>query len=536
MINMMYLVLTALLALNVSKEILDSFVTVNNGLENTKLSLKDKMDAQYGSFEAYAKENQAKYGAAWASAQKLKSAGAELIAYIDTIKVRSIMQAEKWPYDSVVLGDGRLVDLMKMSKKDSHDELTTMLIGSEPAKPKDGPFSANELRTKLEAFRDLVKASRPQDADLSAAMDRIFNFDDRLDASGTNNNWQSINFYHVPMVAGITIMSKLQTDVRNAEGEVVKRMMDAVEGKSFKFSKLSSMVDPESNYVTVGSTYRADIFLGAYDPNNQFSIEIAKNGTIDTIKNEVIGEKEVFQSGPNGKYQLEIPATGAGERTYAGIIVFKPVGGDAQRIPFREKFEVAAPTLVVSPTKMNVFYRGVDNPVSVSVAGYSEKATRASMTNGSIAPASGGGYIVRPGKESEATVSASVTNVDGTSKAMPGVKFRVKNVPNPTPYFGGKSVNDETIKKTELTAAAGVIAKMIDFEFDLKFEVIEFKVTMIVGGTPIEKMTKGPAVSGDMREMFQKAKPGQKIYIEGIKARGPDGTVRNLGGLSFKVV
>jgi len=112
----------------------------------------------------------------------------------------------------------------------------------------------------------------------------------------------------------------------------------------------------------------------------------------------------------------------------------------------------------------------------------------------------------------------------------------VKNVPNPQPFFGGKSINDETIKKAELTAAAGVIAKMIDFDFDLKFEVVEYRLTMIVSGTPIEKMTKGPAVSGDMREMLAKAKPGQKVFIEGIKARGPDGTVRNLGALAFKVL
>jgi len=81
-----------------------------------------------------------------------------------------------------------------------------------------------------------------------------------------------------------------------------------------------------------------------------------------------------------------------------------------------------------------------------------------------------------------------------------------------------------------------VIAKMIDFEFDLKFDVVEYKVTMVIGGTPIEKVTKGAAVSGDMKEMFQKAKPGQKVYIEQIKARGPDGTTRNLGSLAFKVV
>ena len=268
MINMMYLVLTALLAMNVSKEILDSFITVNNGLENTKLSLNDKMNAQYTSFESYAKENAAKYGAAWEEAKKIKNSGAELIAYIDSIKAKAIITAEGWPRDSVVLGDGRIVDLAKITKKDSHDELTNLLVGGEPATPKEGPFTARELKQKLEAFREMVKSSRKGDTELAAAMDRVFNFEDRKDASGTMNNWESINFYHVPLAAGITILSKIQADVRNAEGEVVKRMMDAVEGQSFKFNKLTAIVKPQSSYVTVGSKYTAEIFLGAYDDQN----------------------------------------------------------------------------------------------------------------------------------------------------------------------------------------------------------------------------------------------------------------------------
>jgi gliding motility-associated protein GldM len=433
------------------------------------------------------------------------------------------------------LGDGRIVDLAKITKKDSHDELTNMMVGSEPGKPIEGPFTARELRGKLEAFRDMVKGSRPDDADLAAAMDRLFEFEDRKDASGTMNNWSSINFYHVPLAAGITILSKIQSDVRNAEGEVVKRMMDAVEGQSFKFNTLIPIVKPLSSYVTVGGTYQADIFLGAYDNQNAPTVEIAKNGgKVDSVGMKIIGESEVLPI-ENAMAKLKIPASGAGLRTVNGIITFTPVGGEVQKRVFSTTFEVAAPNLVVSPTKMNVFYRGVDNPVDISVAGYSPKDVAANMSNGTLSKAANG-WIVKPGREAKAVVSATVTNPDGSKKAMPGVEFRVKNVPNPTPYFGGKSVDDETIKKAELTAAAGVIAKMIDFEFDLRFEVVEFKVTMIVGGTPIEKMTKGPAVSSDMKEIFQKSKPGQKIYIEGIKARGPDGTVRNLGSLSFKVV
>lgn len=535
MINMMYLVLTALLAMNVSKEILDSFITVNNGLENTKLSLNDKMNAQYKSFESFAGENAAKYGAAWEEAKKIKAAGAEIIAYIDSIKANAIITAEGWPRDSVVLSDGRIVDLAKVTKKDSHDELTNLMIGGEPATPKDGPMSATDLKNKLEAFRELVKNSRKDDTELAASMDRVFNFADRTDASGTMNNWQSINFYHVPLAAGITILSKIQADVRNAEGEVVKRMMDAVEGKSFKFNKLTTIVKPLSSYVTVGSKYTAEIFLGAYDDQNAPEVYIAGPGaTVDTVAKKINGE--AIKLPMNGaKAMLERVAGGAGLQTVRGIIKFKPVGGEETVEVFETTYEVAAPSLVVSPTKMNVFYRGVDNPVSVSVSGYSNKDISATATNGTLTK-SAEGYIMRPGKDAEATIGATVTNPDGTKKAMPGMKFRVKNVPSPRPYFGGKSVDDETIKKTELTAAAGVIAKMIDFEFDLKFDIVEYKVTMIVGGTPIEKTAKGAAVSGDMKEMFQKAKPGQKVFIEGIKARGPDGSTRNLGSLSFKVV
>ena len=538
MINMMYLVLTALLALNVSKEILDSFITVNNGLENTKLSLNDKMTVQYKTFADYAQENPTKYGAAYAEAQQVQRLGAELIAYIDTIKARVIMKAEGFPRDSVVLADGRIIDLAKVSKKDSHDEITNLMIGDEPAKPKDEPYSAVDLRRQLEAFKEKVKTLRSDDADLSAAMDRVFDFADRKDASGTMNSWESINFYHVPLAAGITILSKLQADVRNAEGEVVKRMLDAVEGKSFKFNALTAIVKPRSSYVTVGSKYEAEIFLGAYDDQNAPEVYICVGGArVDTTSKppKIIGESKKLDM-VGAKAQLVEVASGAGQKKVSGIIKYKPVGGEEQIEAFFTEYEVAQPNLVVSPLKMNVFYRGVDNPVSVSVSGYSDKEVTANPTNGTLTRQPDGTYIMRPGKDAEATIGATVKNPDGSSKSMPGLKFRVKNVPNPTPYFAGKSVDDETIKKAELTAAAGVIAKMVNFEFDLKFEVTEFRVTMIVGGTPIEKLTKGPAVSGDMKEMFQKAKPGQKIYIEGIKARGPDGTVRNLGSLSFKVV
>ena len=135
----------------------------------------------------------------------------------------------------------------------------------------------------LESFRDKVKDAAKGDPKLQASADRMFNFGDRRDASGTMNNWSSMNFYHVPVVAGITTLSKIQTDIRTMESELVGRMMGAVEQESFKFNTLAAIIKPQSSYVTTGGTYRANIFLGAYDNQNAPEVYICGPGArVDT--------------------------------------------------------------------------------------------------------------------------------------------------------------------------------------------------------------------------------------------------------------
>ncbi|MCB0791884.1 MAG: gliding motility protein GldM [Flavobacteriales bacterium] len=537
MINMMYLVLTALLALNVSKEILESFVTVNNGLEMTKATLKEKMDQTYQTFKQYASENQAKYGAAYAQASGIQTSATELIKYIDQTKAEVIAKTEGRPVEEVYAND-TVINLKLIEKKDNYDVITEVMIGPDETSPKEGDYTALDLRTKMEAFRDkLLAAVGQNNSTLAQNIQTTFSFPKEKEAgsTGAEVSWETKNFYHVPLAAGVTILSKLQGDIRNMENETVNYLLGNVEQKSFKFNTLTPIVKPLSSYVSVGGKYQAEIFMGAYDDQNPPEVYICGPGaTIDTLKKEIIGDAIKLDMA-GAKAQLEQAATHAGLNTVRGIIKFHPVGGEEETRIFETTYEVAQPNLVVSPTKMNVFYRGVDNPVSISVSGYSDKDIQPSMSNGSLAK-TGEGWVVRPGKDLKAVVSATVTNPDGSKKTMQGMEFRVKNVPNPVPYFGGKSTSDETIKKAELTAAQGVIAKMVDFEFDLKFDVVEFKMTMIVSGTPIEKITKGPALSSDMKEMIAKAKPGQKVYIEGIKAKGPDGTIRSLGSLAFKVV
>jgi gliding motility-associated protein GldM len=539
MINMMYLVLTALLALNVSKEILDSFVTVNTGLENTKQTLREKMDGTYQQFSSLNQENPQKYGANYARAAQVQEKANELVNYIDTLKVMVIKETEKIPLDSIIVKDAQgrasIVNLGKIQKKDAYNEMTNMMVGSEPAKPREGPFTAVELRTKMEEFRDLVKSIRPEDQNLQESMDLLFNFEKRRNASGTMENWESLNFYHVPLAAGITIMSKMQSDVRNAENEIVNVLLGDVESKSFKFNTLIPIVKPQSSYVTVGSTFRADIFLGAYDNQNAPEVYIAGPGArVDTAAKKIIGEA-IRLPMDGAMARLEQGASGAGLKTVSGIIKFKPVGGEEQIQVFETTYEVAAPNLVVSPTKMNVFYRGIENPVDVSVSGYSSKDIQPSINNGQIRPAAGGGFVVTPGQGNEAVIGVTVTNPDGTKKSMEGLKFRVKNVPDPVANFGGKGPGDATIQRGELNAALGVSARMENFEFDLKFDVIEFTVVATIGGEVKEEVVKGNRITETAKAMFGKVKSGQRIWIENVKAKGPDGSIRKLGTLALKV-
>jgi gliding motility-associated protein GldM len=542
MINMMYLVLTALLALNVSKEILDSFVTVNNGLETTKGTLKEKVDGTYKQFAQYASENKEKYGASYAQAAELQKMASEVIKEIDGIKAEIMIATDNLKMEKVYTGNDTILNLKFISAKDNQEAITHVMIGSDETKPKSGEHSAVDLRKKLEAFRDKIKAianKDPKNPTLAANMDKMFNFEDEKEGgtTGATVSWEVKNFFHVPMAAGITILSKLQTDVRNAENEVANHLLGSVEQKSFKFNTLEAIVRPQSSYVTVGSKYSAEIFLGAYDNQNSPTVYICLPGArVDTtsVPPKIIGESRKLDN-VGAKAILEEPASGSGLKTVQGIIEFTPVGGEKQVRAFKTEYEVAAPNLVVSPTKMNVFYRGVDNPVDISVAGYSAKDISPNMSNGSLSKAAQG-YVIKPGKDPKATVSVTVTNPDGSKKSLPGVEFRVKNVPDPKPYFGGKSLADQTIKKTELTAAAGVIAKMVDFEFDLKFEVIEYQVSANLSGNFITETVKGAAVNGTVQQMFAKVKTGQKVFIENIKARGPDGSTRAIGTLSLKVI
>jgi gliding motility-associated protein GldM len=545
MIGMMYLVLTALLALNVSKDILDAFVVVNDGLEKTKVNFKVKSNEKYASFKKAFDDNPRKVGIYWNEALKVKELTDDMIDYINRIKAELISKSESIEITEVIaaneLGQDTVISLEFVNSKDNYDIPTHILIGNDPGTPSDKTeYTARKLRYELEYFRDELSnviLSQPNVDSTNIiyrSLRKTFDFKDGKDASGLVQNWESLNFYHTPLAATITILSKIQTDVLNAESDIISYLNSQVDASSFKFTELSSVVIPKSSYVFSGDTFRADVFLAAFDPTQEPIVYISNESVAKNDSTPLRKDNSALVEVYDSRGHIKIPARATGDFRYKGIIEFKGPDGLPRPYSYDVSYEVALPALTVAPTKMNVFYKGVDNPVEISAPGVSLDDLRPSISNGSISR-SGKGWVVKVRQGNAATVSVRAQLPDGTVKTMGTKEFRVKTVPDPVPFFAGKNPTDNSVKKTELMAAQGVIAKLEDFDFDMKFTITQFKMVTVINGTPVDQIVRGARVNSEITEIFKKARPGQMILIESIKASGEDGSIRSLPPISLKV-
>jgi len=525
MIGMMYLVLTALLAMNVSKDILDAFVIINDGIETTNSNFKAKNEFTYTAFDKALMNDREKVKPFHDQAQNVRKLADELDAYIVGLKKHLITQTSK-----VTPEIGDTLRLKYVGSKDNYDIPSNIMIG-EPSALKTGEWSASELKGKISSFREQLMAIVPEGE--KEGIERGLQTDDFGVVNGTNESWETGIFYHVPLAAVVTALSKIQADVRNAEADVIKSLYSNISAEDFKFDTLAAKVIPNTNYVIIGDTYKADVFVAAFSSTQDPQLLI---GEVDSTTNDVAEPDTTGVSYDRGVAKYAIVPSAEGETVWGGVIKIKKPDGTFQPYPFESKFMAAKPTLVVSPTAMNVFYRGLDNPVEISVPGVPTELLKPSVSNGSISPSGQGKgkYIVRPGKGKTAKVSVSA-ELNGENKNFGEMEFRCKNVPSPAPYFGGIT-GSGNLPRVKLIAVQGILAKMENFEFDLKFTVVSFSMSMNYKGNLVEKKARGNKLTGEMKDLLKAAKKGNKIFIEQVKAKGPDGTVRDLGAISIKVV
>jgi gliding motility-associated protein GldM len=249
----------------------------------------------------------------------------------------------------------------------------------------------------------------------------------------------------------------------------------------------------------------------------------------------MVGEYETLPIDESGMGIYRSRASSLGDKTWGGLIKVKAPDGSVISYPFEGSYTVAPPNVVVSPTAMNVFYVGVDNPVDISVPG--GQRIQATMTNGRIRPGRHprfrSTFIVqpsRPGVEANVTVSAEV---NGERRSFPPVSFRVKRVPDPVAKVGGSKGGN--IDKGQLTAQQGVIAELENFDFDLTFRVTGFKVSINSQGYMIDEESNNNRFTQAQKALLDRLRRNQSVLISDIQAVGPDGSTRQLPPIAFKI-
>ena len=422
MIGMMYLVLTALLAMNVSKDILKAFVTVNESLERTNKNFSDNTIKVMKAFED-AKLSNPSAAPYYTKAVEAKKLTGELYEHMEKLKHELIK--------GVFPEGGDTTRLRFVDAKDNYDIPTHKMIGDNESTPITGAFTAAELRDMIQNVHDkLIKMVQDMQKDkktillkddYEALLKKIETF--KPDALGETEDgnpisWEVLNFYHLPLAGVITNISKMQADLKNIEAEIISQLSGASGKVSIKFNQLAAKVVAPSNYIQAGQPYKADVFLAAsstdFKPENMQvllgvdSAGAAKGGT-GTPVNLV-----------DGMGKLELSA-GVGQQSFNGVIKFKKPTGEYDYYNFAGDYVVAAPSCAVSPDKMNVFYIGVDNPITVSAAGIAPGDLVVSGSGGGLTlkPSGAGKYIVRGTSE---TIKGSEAKITVSAKTKDGVK------------------------------------------------------------------------------------------------------------------
>lgn len=534
MIGMMYLVLTAMLALNVSSEVLEAFVLVDNGLSRTTDNYKVKNEKIYTEFDNSMLVNPVKVGPWKQKADEIKSKAREIYDYVQNLKVEIVKASEgdETPaiVDNIVLSE-------KIEAKSDLDVAAKILIGLE------GSGKAYELKRKIIDFREyVVKQIDPEKgAELIKSINGILDTrDPEKKDDGTHNTWESARFEHIPLISVIPQLTKVQVDILNTEAEILNYLLQQIGASDFKFNVLKATVIPSSNVVFQGTDFKAEVFLAASDTTQQPRIYLCRfDSTFNSVTREYdykpIGGEENIPVDKNGKGQFSRRAGNTGSISWGGLIEMKAPDGTVVRKPFKHSYVVIPPNVVIAATKMNVLYLGVDNPLDISIPGVPPDKVSATISKGSIKLVGSGSYVAQPGAGITSCEITVYAEGEGRRKQAMGTKiFRVKKVPPPFPKIIG--VTGKSVEKNQLAASLGVIAEMPpDFDFELKYKVVGFKLSSTIGGFLQERESTSSRFTEEQKKIINSLRTGNQVAITDVKAVGPSGEVVELTDMVLKI-
>ncbi|HTM97665.1 MAG TPA: gliding motility protein GldM [Pedobacter sp.] len=499
MINIMYLVLLAMLALNVSDTILNAFKNINDSLDASKTNVSSSTDQMFSAFQNTELKNKPERAKPiWEKAQKARAYVTELNKEIERLKE-----------EFKVAGDGISEETGDFVLRDNQDIANNIMINKKEGEKLKAKI--NETRTKLIALLD-AKSQANVSFSLEAK-DPI--------KSVNGKKWADVNFGEgIPLTAANTILTKIQTDLRNAEKEVIARLFGEMNQTQMTLDVFKAVAVPSGSYVIQGQPYKAEVFLTASDSKSSPSISVGGNAL--SVKDGV------------GTYTGSTNAVGS--YTWRGTIRVKQADGEIKTYETQPiTYQVAKPSATVSSTNLNVIYAGIANPFSISAPGFSLESIKASISAGSLS-GSAGKYVVNvPGSMvgNEVTISVSGT-ADGKSLSLGSNKFRVKPIPNPTAKFAGRMGG--IISGNKIVNEGVVVAAIENFEFDVKIPVLRF--TIVVAKPRQDAQTyncQGNSLSAQARSAMSSLPYQSRVYVENIQVQLPDGRTPTINSMVFTV-
>lgn len=498
MINLMYLVLTAMLALNITKEVLTAFMTINGSIEKSNQTIIGKNADFYSAFDAAENTSDREKVKPWNDRAKAIKAQSE--------SLYSFLQSWK---DTIITRSGGMEMVNGVNEIKSAEDINTptMLL----VEQKRG----DEIKKKMTAFKEFVLEQIPDAAERERMKSRLPIQIKELPKTEDNpqGDWTYGTFHNIPVVASVAMFSKFQNDVKNVESMVLDYLKSQVYIKDIKIDAFVPMATPNTSYALEGQEITATVVLAAYNKNINPKMS-SSAGAVNVV---------------DGVGTLKFKASGAGAKTVNGVISMD-ANGETKTYPYKFEYTVGSAGASLQLDAMNVMYIGVDNPITLSASGYNIEDVKLSMPFAELKAIGKGKYVARVAKTGKFNYDITASRGNAAGAKVGAGEVRVKTIPDPTARIANKTGG---LLATNIAKAQdGVIAKVDGFDFDAPFRVTAFRFVYLPKvGDPIPVEVNGNAFSAEARTLINRSKPGDRWLFENVRAKGPDGTVRPINSI-----
>ncbi len=507
MINLMYIVFLAMVALNVSSDVLHGFKQVEDSLRQSNVGIMQRNAKLYAELVELNELNPEKASFWYKQSLDLKEKSDSIYEYVETLK-----------RDIVYTADGADADLDSIINQDNLEATNFVMLA-----PSEN--QGLHLRKALDKYREYLLSITGEEPQM--LIKNLLN----TDVLGTiapseGRNWEQQMFENMPVSAAITMLTKIQNDIRNAEGETISALRKGIDHGDIRVNRVEAFVIPSSRNVMQGSTYSAQIVLAAIDSTQGLDIYI---------------DDELMDGASNGVFKAS--ARSVGLQTVKGHIEIPTGNGTIDKLPFETQYMVQEPMATVSNTMMNVMYAGIDNPLSISVPGIANNDMSATMSNGALTKVANG-WVAKPTKVGEEAVITVRATQDGQTTVVANTKFRVRQLPDPQPFITIQSADGNAqrykggrpVTKSQLLNTAGLNAAIDDDLLDVNFRVLSFETVFFDAmGNAMTELSNGANFSDRQMQAFRRLPRGKRFYISRVRAIGPDGVERTLSPMEVIV-